>query len=674
VTCRDSNLITRQCDVPVKADTTAPDRVTNRLGITGLFLLSAWCGIVAGLLEAGTLAVRKHTFDPNHLYGMSRHFPWLIPLADLCLFLVGGAIGCFVVLVTPRVGGWLVVRGLCGLVLWPMALVAFPQIYSLALLAVVLGVAIRLVPVVERKPRAFGQFVRYSVPILVALILILAAVPFLGDRIKRAHQAAQPLPPANSPNVLLIVLDSVAANHLSLHGYARETSLTLSELAERGVRFDAARSSSSWSLPTHATMFTGRWLHEISAGWLTPLDNKPPTLAEFFTSRGYATAGFVANTVYCATDSGLSRGFTRYHDFIFPALTFLKASVLINRVFSNIQADINLLEDTLELERIRPYTDWVWGKVGKDRKEAAVVNREFLDWLTDREQPGRPFFAFLNFFDAHYPYQVPEGRMHRFGSEPTNSRQRVLLYDWFQQCRTGISPAEIAFAVAAYDDCIGDLDEQLGRLIDELEARGILERTWLIVTSDHGESFGEHEKIFCHGTSLYQTELRVPLLIIPPGGAARAKVVNDTVSLRDLAATVVDVTGQRAGSPFPGHSLARFWDTRATEGLVSNTAHSEPDAMSASAAAELALASVPPSRDLLAMPKSSWPRGELTLGEWSYIRYEGEVHEELFHLGHDPREQFNRAIDPKAEATLVRMREALGRITNGPLLPLRFSP
>ena len=111
----------------------------------------------------------------------------------------------------------------------------------------------------------------------------------------------------------------------------------------------------------------------------------------------------------------------------------------------------------------------------------------------------------------------------------------------------------------------------------------------MIVTSDHGESFGEHEKIFCHGTSLYQTELRVPLLIIPPGGAAKAKVVNDTVSLRDLAATVVDVSGQRAGSPFPGHSLARFWDTRATEGLVKDSAHSEPDAMSASAAAELAI-------------------------------------------------------------------------------------
>ena len=72
--------------------------------------------------------------------------------------------------------------------------------------------------------------------------------------------------------------------------------------------------------------------------------------------------------------------------------------------------------------------------------------------------------------------------------------------------------------VDAYDDCIADLDEQLGMLLDELERRRILQETWLIITSDHGESFGEHTGVFCHGTSLYQTELHVPLLIVPPGG------------------------------------------------------------------------------------------------------------------------------------------------------------
>ena len=111
---------------------------------------------------------------------------------------------------------------------------------------------------------------------------------------------------------LLIVLDTVAAGHLSLHGYERPTSTTLVELAERGIRFDAAQATSSWTLPSHATMFTGRWLHELSVGWLHPLDRAWPTLAEFLGARGYATAGFIANTAYCASDSGLDRGFTRY--------------------------------------------------------------------------------------------------------------------------------------------------------------------------------------------------------------------------------------------------------------------------------------------------------------------------------------------------------------------------
>ena len=91
------------------------------------------------------------------------------------------------------------------------------------------------------------------------------------------------------------MLDTVAADHLSLYGYERPTSPTMVELAERGIRFDRVQATSSWTLPSHASMFTGRWPHELSAGWLTPLDGTYPTLAEFLGSRGYATAGFVAN-------------------------------------------------------------------------------------------------------------------------------------------------------------------------------------------------------------------------------------------------------------------------------------------------------------------------------------------------------------------------------------------
>ena len=94
----------------------------------------------------------------------------------------------------------------------------------------------------------------------------------------------------------------------------------------------------SWTLPSHASMFTGRWPHELSAGWFTPLDWAYPTLAEFLGSRGYATAGFIANYWYCSSDSGLDRGFTAYQDYIFQRLSFLTTAVLVDRPLDGLQA------------------------------------------------------------------------------------------------------------------------------------------------------------------------------------------------------------------------------------------------------------------------------------------------------------------------------------------------
>ena len=263
-------------------------------------------------------------------------------------------IGCGVIRFWPRRGGWLFTRVLCAIGLLPALLVAFPRIYALAWLVVALGVAAQLVPRLERDRAIFRRFVRVSFPAFFAIVVILGAWPWVGDRIDRLRERARPLPPPGSPNILLIVMDTVAAGHLSLHGYDRATSTTLVELAERGIQFDSARAASSWTLPSHATMFTGRWLHELSVGWLTPLDRTRPTLAEFLRDRGYATAGFVANTFYCATDSGLARGFTHYRDFIFPELTALKTGVLVSRALDGFQMIVYFTENWLESAGLLP--------------------------------------------------------------------------------------------------------------------------------------------------------------------------------------------------------------------------------------------------------------------------------------------------------------------------------
>jgi arylsulfatase A-like enzyme len=642
-----------------------PDLANNPPRFLSLLLLSAWCGLVAGLLEASTIVIRKQVFDPNPLYKMSRHFVWLVPLSNLCVFLVLGLVGGVIVLAWPRRGRWLFVRGLCAMAFLPPMLVAFPRIHSIAWLVVALGVAAQLVPRLERHGRILRRVVLVSFPAAVAVVAIPGASLWVGDRIKQVRENGRPLPPPGSPNVLLIVMDTVAAGHLGLHGYDRATCPTLAELAERGVRFDAARAASSWTLTSHATMFTGRWLHELSVGWLTPLDRRHPTLAEYLGDRGYATAGFVGNTWYCATDSGLARGFTRYEDFVFPELTALKMAVLVSRAMMGVQAIVYFTEDWLESAGLLPHLERVWRMLYTDRKDAAVVNRELLDWLSRRPHPERPFFAFLNYFDAHYPYQLPPGRLHRFGVEPTEPYQRILIQHWWEIDKATVSPKGVAFAVDAYDDCIADLDEQLGKLVDELEQRGVLERTWLIVTSDHGESFGEHAGVFCHGTSLYETELHVPLLVIRPGGAAK-HVVKETVSLRDLAATIVDVTGLGAGAPFPGASLARFWRPPAP------TAPAQPPSPSP------ALAEVVPDDphhlNSWGVPRQLPPLGAVKGKDWSYIRREVDVREELFHLSEDPRERRNLAGDPAAQTILQQMRAALNTLTAGPLLPQRFSP
>jgi arylsulfatase A-like enzyme len=641
-----------------------PAPVTNRLGVRSLLFLSAWCGLVAGLLEVGTIVVRKRVFDPDQLHHMSRHFVWLIPMSNLCVFLIVGLFGCGVILVWPRRGSSLLARVLCAFALLPAMLVAFPRIYTLAWLLVVLGFAAQLVPRLERGREVVRRFVLVSFPAVLAVVVILGAWLWVGDWIGVARERARPLPRPGSPNILLIVMDSVAAGHLSLDGYDRATSNTLVELAKRGTRFDSARAASSWTLPSHATMFTGRWLHELSVGWLTPLDRARPTLAEFLRDRGYATAGFVANTSYCGTDSGLARGFTHYRDFIFPGLTALKLGVLVRRAREGFETIAGFTADWLESAGLLPVLQRVWRSLFNDRKGAAVVNRELLNWLSKRTQPERPFFAFLNYNDAHYPYQLPPGRLHRFGAEPTGSYQRFLIEHWWELDKTKVSPESLAFAVDSYDDCIADLDERLGMLVDELDRGGILAQTWLIITSDHGESFGEHAGIFCHGLSLYETELHVPLLVIPPSGTVTKRAVEEPVSLRDLAATIADLAGLEAGASFPGESLRRFWEQTAPKGPV------KPPVGSA------VLAEVVPNdtfhRDFWGIPEQFPPLGAVKDKDWSYIRQEGDVREELYRLREDPTEQRNLAGDPAAQTRLRQMRAALGRLTEGPLLPGRF--
>lgn len=641
-----------------------PARRPGRIGAGALLGLSAWCGTLAGLLEVAAFVARKRFFDTNRLISMSHHFTWLVPLTDVLILLIVGAAGSLIVAFRPEGGRRAVLRTLCALTVLPALLAAFPQVYSLAWLAVAVGVSFRLVSLLERHGDGFRRVVLAGAPILAGTLAALAAIPWAGDQLQRRRDAARPIPTA-APNVLLIVMDTVAADHLALYGYGRPTSIAIEELARRGCRFDAAVSASSWTLPSHASLFTGRWPHELSVGWRTPLDADAPTIAGFLRDRGYDTAGFIANTTYCAADSGLGRGFSVYRDFSFRELSPLRMAAIVQRSLEGLQSIGVAAGDALDLGWPKAAVTRIRERFESDRKEAADVNREFLGWLSHRPQPGRPFFAFLNYFDAHSPYQLSPRRVHRFGVKPSDEREYRLIQDWWSVDKGRLTPGELAFVYNTYDDCVASIDEQLGRLFDDLDRRKALERTWVILVSDHGESFGEHPGVFLHGSSLYRTELHVPMIVVPPAGTAIRPVVTETACLRDLAATIAELAGPGVRAPFPGQSLARLWSP-------------SPGRRGEGRAGEAALAELVPNETLdPAGPDPSrrpWPMAALTEDGWSYIRREGNGREELYDLGRDPREQQDLAPAAGYETRLDRMREELSRMTNGPLTPDRFNP
>ena len=638
--------------------TPGESRAAARLGPAAILGLSAWCGMVAGLLEVAAFVVRKRFLDSNQLLSMSRHFVWLVPITDELLFLIVGLVGAAIAVVGPSPLRRAFVRALAALTLLPMLLAGFPQVYGAAWLLVALGIAMRLVPTLERRGPAFRRFVIATAPLMALVIATTAVLAGWSGGAGRAR-GTSPTPATGAPNVLLLVMDTVAADHLSLYGYDRPTSRALEELARRGTRFDDVGSAASWTLPSHASLFTGRWPHELSVGWRTPLDASAPTVAGFLADRGYETAGFVANLSYCASDSGLARGFGTYRDYVFNELSPFKTAVLVQKSLDGLQAIADGPGAALDLTWLRAGIRRIRERFEADRKQADVINRELLDWLDARPEPARPFFAFLNYFDAHSPYQLDPRRVHRFGVKPTEEQDDRLILDWWTVDKTRLTPAQLDFARNAYDDCVASLDEQIGRLMDELGRRKILDRTWVIVVADHGESFGEHAGVYLHGSSLYRTEVHVPMVVVPPPGTPIRPVVPETVSLRSLAATIADLAGYSADAPFPGESLTSLWHPSYSGGT-------EGTAMAELVPNETLDPNGPdPSR-------RPWPIAALSQGGYSYIRREQGPREELYDFRRDPHEQ--RDLAGSDAPRIEQLRQTLSRMTAGPLTPDRFNP
>ena len=322
---------------------------------------------------------------------------------------------------------------------------------------------------------------------------------------------------APTHSVILIVVDTVRADHLGVYGYDRPTSPNLDAWAQDGAVFEHAFSTSPWTLPSFGTMFTGQLPSRHLAGtFVRGADGRPPrrgqfgqlesslpTLAEAAAAAGFDTAA-VINNAFLGPRFGVDRGFNTY-DFL-PA--------------TNKQL----------------------------RRADAVVDRA-LAWLRARE--ATPFFLVVHMFDPHMNYDPPEATRGQFSSMlPKTELPRVT-----EQIRAALRRGDEFdrdYLVALYDEEILFVDRQLGRFFEALDADGLTDDAVVLFTSDHGEELFDHSG-FEHGHTVYDELLRVPLIARGPGiQPARHEVV---VSLLDLFPTVLTAFGQTVPSGLPGRSL-----------------------------------------------------------------------------------------------------------------------
>lgn len=398
-------------------------------------------------------------------------------------------------------------------------------------------------------------------PAVAGVLLLAAAVaaPELNARrgaagAPEADAATQAPAPAGAPDVVVVVLDTVRARNVSAYGYERETTPRFDELAAEGALFLDANAPATWSLPSHASLFTGLFPSAHGAhSEHRYLDPGPPTLAQVLAEAGWETRCFTANP-WISDGLGLTRGFAESDE------SWREGAATRGFLF------IFRLLDRLGF--------------GVRDKGGGAVAQSFEQWAASRPPDAPPAFAFLNFLEAHFPYhQVPDAFL-----EPFTSRSRAELRALSlrlvanQFGNEPVDPAEAAGpATAMYDAGVLYTDHLLGRVVDALRRRGTLDRTVLVVLSDHGELLGEHGA-FGHGRSLYQPMIRVPLLIRYPRRVPAGRRIRAPVSTVGVYATVLDLLGMERPAPVHVESLLPALEGRAAGAPVLAERFEEPDA------------------------------------------------------------------------------------------------
>lgn len=321
-------------------------------------------------------------------------------------------------------------------------------------------------------------------------------------------QAENQAPPCKqSPNVILIAIDTLRADHLGCYGYSRPVSPHIDALAAEGVRFERCYSTAAWTLPSFMSIFTGLMpaVHGCTSSGCAPLSHSIPTLPEQFKACGYFCGAVVCNP-YVSGRYGFCRGFDIYDDY----------SVFL-------EAGVEGFADTL-FEENRGFKTVVTGN---------IVTSQAKHLLERAQKSGRPFFLFILYYDPHNDYVPPAPYDRIYDPE-----YRGLFYghDMDQFIHSPPADRDLQHLIARYDGEISYEDAQIGELLQKVNEISDPNFTLTILVSDHGEAFAEHGKML-HGNHAYREEVWVPMIwrwpgILPPGHRVRSPV-----STLDIAKT-----------------------------------------------------------------------------------------------------------------------------------------
>lgn len=343
---------------------------------------------------------------------------------------------------------------------------------------------------------------------------VVASVLLLTAAVASWFAVADPGPGLSSPQLILVlVVDTLRADHTGVGGYLRPTTPSLDQWAQRGVVFERAWAPSSWTLPSMASIWTGLLPARHGAGargedpaTFSAISRGVAVLGEEMGRGGWTSVGFVTNR-FLHRDYGFARGFSGW--------------------------------------------DHGESRAWRERRAATIVDR-VLDWLDHWD--GRKTLLAVHLFDPHMPYDAPPPFRGRFAAGAGASAARLQWENARQVRETlpGLDENSRQQLTAAYDEEIAYVDAQIGRLFDALQARGLFEGSLVILTSDHGEELFDHGG-FEHGHAQWEGVLRVPLVVWSRGSAPGRR--QDPTSLTDLLPTLLEAAALPVPRGLDGRSL-----------------------------------------------------------------------------------------------------------------------